>query len=332
MSSILEALERAEAERHKGNGSASRRPPAANRPRRWAGPLLVLLILLLNLGLWLFYRQAPTEETVSPSAAQPVKPVPAALAPASVDEKPARAPSEPGPALSAGEQLRQPPRPRAGHGTPASAAPASIEEKAEAADSTPGPSLSLGEQLKRHTAPSNRPLVSEAVVTRPPPIRSSATKAQAVSAGVESPPETLPSLATAPASSVLPVERSIEPAAPPEPSAVAATGESEPLLNTLSPPPQQSATATPPEQASAAMQEQIPLVWELPQQLREKILQLKSSVHVYSKTPGQRFVIINMHRYGEGDSLPPDGFLLKRIDRDGVIIDYGDGLVRLQQR
>jgi len=74
------------------------------------------------------------------------------------------------------------------------------------------------------------------------------------------------------------------------------------------------------------------VVWELPQYLREKILQLKSSVHVYNANPAQRFVIINMHRYGEGDSLPPDGFRLKRIERDGIVIDYGDGLVRLEQR
>ncbi|MCU7812942.1 MAG: general secretion pathway protein GspB, partial [Candidatus Thiodiazotropha sp. (ex Notomyrtea botanica)] len=76
----------------------------------------------------------------------------------------------------------------------------------------------------------------------------------------------------------------------------------------------------------------IPLVWELPQGLREKILQLKSSIHVYSETPEQRFVIINMKRYKEGDSLQPNGFRLERIDRDGVVIDHGDGLVRLLRR
>lgn len=36
-----------------------------------------------------------------------------------------------------------------------------------------------------------------------------------------------------------------------------------------------------------------------------------------------------MHRYAEGDVLPPEGFRLQRIDRRGVVIDYEAGRVRL---
>ncbi|MCU7869913.1 MAG: general secretion pathway protein GspB [Candidatus Thiodiazotropha sp. (ex Lucinoma borealis)] len=74
---------------------------------------------------------------------------------------------------------------------------------------------------------------------------------------------------------------------------------------------------------------QIPLIWELPQGLREELGQLKTSIHVYNKEPEQRFVIINLHRYGEGDVLSSKGYRLKRIDRDGIVVDYGEGLVRL---
>jgi general secretion pathway protein B len=78
--------------------------------------------------------------------------------------------------------------------------------------------------------------------------------------------------------------------------------------------------------------ENIPLVWELPQNLRERVLELQSSIHVYSESPEERFVIINMKRYHEGDSLTSDGFRLQRIDRNGIVVDYGRGLVRLERR
>lgn len=75
--------------------------------------------------------------------------------------------------------------------------------------------------------------------------------------------------------------------------------------------------------------EQIPLIWELPQPLREALEQLKISIHVYHEDPQRRFVIINMHRYAEGARLNLKGYRLKRIDREGIVVDYGDGLVRL---
>ncbi|MES9993299.1 MAG: general secretion pathway protein GspB [Candidatus Thiodiazotropha sp.] len=73
----------------------------------------------------------------------------------------------------------------------------------------------------------------------------------------------------------------------------------------------------------------IPLIWEMEQGLREQLEQLKTSIHVYNEEPSQRFVIINMRRYSEGDILGVNGYRLHRIDRDGIIVDYGKGLVRL---
>jgi hypothetical protein len=83
-----------------------------------------------------------------------------------------------------------------------------------------------------------------------------------------------------------------------------------------------------PEQTARA---KIPLIWELDQGLREKLEQLKTTIHVYNDDPSQRFVIINMHRYGEGDLLGTTGYRLHEINRDGIIVDYGDGLVRLMR-
>jgi general secretion pathway protein B len=73
----------------------------------------------------------------------------------------------------------------------------------------------------------------------------------------------------------------------------------------------------------------IPLVWELPQAEREALLELTISIHVYHQDPKRRFVLINMHRYVEGDRLKEKGYRLVRIDPDGIVLDYGAGLVRI---
>jgi hypothetical protein len=83
------------------------------------------------------------------------------------------------------------------------------------------------------------------------------------------------------------------------------------------------------DQSEEAIDETIPLVWELPQAQRDELQQLKISIHVYHKEPARRFVLINMRRYGEGDKLRGTDYQLKHIERDGVVVDYGDGLVRL---
>ncbi len=73
----------------------------------------------------------------------------------------------------------------------------------------------------------------------------------------------------------------------------------------------------------------IPWVWELPQAEREALLELSVSIHVYHQDPKRRFVLINMHRYVEGDRLKEKGYRLVRIDPDGIVLDYGAGLVRI---
>ncbi|MEW8181182.1 MAG: general secretion pathway protein GspB [Candidatus Thiodiazotropha endolucinida] len=81
--------------------------------------------------------------------------------------------------------------------------------------------------------------------------------------------------------------------------------------------------------AAQTDQQQIPLIWELDQGLREELEQLRTTIHVYHEIPSERFVIINMRRYGEGDTLDAKGYRLHTIDRDGIVVDYGNGLVRL---
>ncbi|MES9972202.1 MAG: general secretion pathway protein GspB [Candidatus Thiodiazotropha sp.] len=81
--------------------------------------------------------------------------------------------------------------------------------------------------------------------------------------------------------------------------------------------------------AEQMAQQQIPLIWEMDQALREELEQLKTTIHVYHEKASQRFVIINMQRYREGDTLGRSGYRLHAIDREGIVVDYGGGLVRL---
>jgi general secretion pathway protein B len=74
--------------------------------------------------------------------------------------------------------------------------------------------------------------------------------------------------------------------------------------------------------------EQIPMLWESPSHLREKLADLKINIHVFNEEPSQRFVIINMRRYKEGDRLEKYDMALERITREGIVINHGNGLVR----
>ncbi|MCG7963816.1 MAG: general secretion pathway protein GspB [Candidatus Thiodiazotropha taylori] len=105
----------------------------------------------------------------------------------------------------------------------------------------------------------------------------------------------------------------------------------EPVMPQVNPVPQpiESQQTAVVDDAEEIVDETIPLVWELPQGLRDELQQLKISIHVYHKQPERRFVLINMRRYGEGDKLRGTDYLLKQIEREGVVVDYGDGLVRL---
>jgi hypothetical protein len=78
--------------------------------------------------------------------------------------------------------------------------------------------------------------------------------------------------------------------------------------------------------------EAIPLISQLPGEIKEKLGKLQINVHSYSKDPAERLVFINMNSYKVGDKIGEGGPLLKEITPDGVIIDYGEGEARLQIR
>ena len=69
--------------------------------------------------------------------------------------------------------------------------------------------------------------------------------------------------------------------------------------------------------------------WELPLEARQDFPDLDVAVHVFATEPGNRFVLINGERYGQGDRLAP-GVVLSEITRQGALVDFRNYRILLQ--
>jgi hypothetical protein len=116
-----------------------------------------------------------------------------------------------------------------------------------------------------------------------------------------------------------PVQPPPPPSAPQAPSVEPASAKPPPA-----PPPAGPKVDAPPGKPGA-----IPLISELPFEVREKLGKLQINVHSYSENPAERLVFINMRSYKVGDRIGEDGPVLKEITPEGAIIDYGQGQARL---
>lgn len=70
----------------------------------------------------------------------------------------------------------------------------------------------------------------------------------------------------------------------------------------------------------AAGPDGLKLMWELPLATRQKLPEIKVSMHVFAKDPAQRFVIINGERHAQGDDI--DGMVLVEIRADGIVFEH----------
>ena len=64
---------------------------------------------------------------------------------------------------------------------------------------------------------------------------------------------------------------------------------------------------------------------------RSKLNQYEINVHVFDNNVQNRFVLINMTKYKEGDRLPGGGPLIAAITPEGVILDTGSGKTLLER-
>jgi general secretion pathway protein B len=73
--------------------------------------------------------------------------------------------------------------------------------------------------------------------------------------------------------------------------------------------------------AQAEAQEALPSISEINLTGSQALPELHIDVHVYATNPADRFVYINMRKYHEGAALP-EGPVVERIRRDGVVLNY----------
>lgn len=76
-----------------------------------------------------------------------------------------------------------------------------------------------------------------------------------------------------------------------------------------------------PAPAELAPRDELPSLDQLPATMRDALPPLKLSMHVYTEAIGNRFVLIDGRRYGEGEKLS-SGLLLSEIRRDGTVLEF----------
>lgn len=356
MSLIHEALKKAEQQRRLGEPPTLGTPFARAPQRRPLLPYLAVAIVgALGAGWYLSQRGAPEEvAAVTPADG---KPAPAAATPGEARKTDAGVASPAGAPVSAADQRRPTmganavpnpnvvstlaAAPRLNNQAPSQANPPTLQEVAER-ESEPHPPganpLAPGEAapLALGTPPPETPVNdAEGLAAK----QTAKEKEFAAGAG------TAPS-AGEPGRSPFIKERSAVPppakptgnanvaAPPPRPGFVPPDRKEPPPKPPVAeaPPPKPAAAppvAAPPAAegqpaaapAAAPALEQLPAYWQLPYNVRKELPELKMSMHVYSATPAQRFVVLNGNRQVEGDELGGD-VRVAEIRSDGVVLTY----------
>jgi hypothetical protein len=96
------------------------------------------------------------------------------------------------------------------------------------------------------------------------------------------------------------------------------------------PAPASAPPAAPNAEAGPGKPASLPLITELPYEVKQKLGTFQINVHSYSENPAERLVFINMKSFKVGDRIGENGPILKEITPEGVIIDYGAGQTRMQ--
>jgi general secretion pathway protein B len=119
----------------------------------------------------------------------------------------------------------------------------------------------------------------------------------------------------------------------PAASATTGTGSAAPVAGTTATDPAAQPAPPTPKRPSASVTGRTavpPSVAELPAAERGQLPELKLTMHMWDQQPGQRFIILDGNRYGEGDRV--GAAVISRIDPDGVILELNGRAVRLPLR
>jgi len=75
----------------------------------------------------------------------------------------------------------------------------------------------------------------------------------------------------------------------------------------------------------------IPLLKDKPAPFRQAIPKMNVDLHVYAERPRERFALINMSKFREGDEIGR-GLVLERITPSGLVIRFNDDRFRIDTR
>lgn len=338
MSLIHEALKKAEQQRRLGQPPDLGTPfTTARRPRRLLPYLAAAITLALGAGWWLSRDPAPgTDDPAAAAAAaaaataardadKSAAPATTAAAPAGAAPVASSSAAERRPVMAANASANTDvadsvvPPPRLNNQAPNPAAnPPTVKEVAER-ESEPHPPganpLAPGE-----TAP--------LTLGAPPP-----------PTAVDDPAGLAQKQATKEREhagrTVVGADAARLPRKPPQSTAEAVAEANRPpppkpadLAQPKAPPSLPPPVAAPPAAAPAAAAappapplEQLPAYWQLPYNVRKELPELKLTMHVYSATPAQRFVVLNGNRLEEGKDAGGD-VQVTEIRTDGVVLTY----------
>lgn len=300
MSLILEALKKSEQQRRLGEAPNLGTPIVLARRRRNLLPVLAAAIAVALGAGWYLLRDKPgsTPDEVAVSRAAQTPPATDGAARPAPSPRPAARPAAPKPIAVA----TPPPRaPSARKGT-------AVEEGAAPVIAPP-------------VLPVTPPAHDRPGSVTPPPVASPAAPqvASAAKAAGAGKPHDRPE----PSGPASPLDRGMAP--------TAATGAGQPHdrpppAGPASPLEQVSKTAAPPAVATASpppavRKPALPSVWELPYSTRKDLPEIDLTMHVYSSTPADRFVVVKGERHVEGDQIA-DGVTLKEITADGMILAF----------
>ena len=172
------------------------------------------------------------------------------------------------------------------------------------------------------TAAATAASVAPAAPTAPasPPAATAAPVAPAAPAGIAGPPAaTAAATRVAAASAPLPATAATHTADLPAP-APAASVAGEPNPEDYAPA-EDSASTRPANHVQRGTAAGVPLYQDAASTPGTRIPQLRLDLHVFAARPQDRFVMINMHKLREGDSLP-EGVRLESITPEGAVLSY----------
>jgi len=299
MSLILEALKKSEQQRRLGEAPTFGSPVVTTRRRRSLLPLFAILIVIAAAAAWWLMRPvAPTPTPVATDATPAPAPVQRAAHGTVAQEQRPMTTTKPGPSSADIEAKRRSARAQAPGATPAPPTTGATKPNAPASPTVVQATTTTSVQVKGAPPATTAPKTSGS-----PPAADTAA-----ASGTPAPAATKPVDARAAAavpSSDKPVSVPTDQTAAPNTAVASATPATPP-----------AAAARPAPEGPALLS-----IWELPYSTRKDLPAIELSMHVYSSTPAQRFVVIKGDRHVEGDEIGQD-LILREIRQDGLVLEF----------